>query len=69
MYINSIKIGNVELENNIFLAPMAGITDQPFRILCKEYGAGLVYTEMISSKGIFYDDTKTKKLILKQIEP
>lgn len=63
MYINSIKIGNVKLENNIFLAPMAGVTDQPFRILCKEFGAGLVYTEMVSSKGIFYDDSKTKKLM------
>lgn len=63
MYINSIKIGNVKLENNVFLAPMAGITDQPFRILCKEFGAGLVYTEMISSKGIFYDDSKTKKMM------
>lgn len=63
MYIKPINIGNVKLENNIFLAPMAGVTDQPFRILCKEFGAGLVYTEMISSKGIFYDDTKTKKLM------
>ena len=63
MYINSIKIGNLKLENNIFLAPMAGVTDQPFRILCKEFGAGLVYTEMVSSKGIFYDDSKTKKLM------
>ena len=63
MYIHPIKIGNVELENNIFLAPMAGISDMPFRILCKEKGAGLVYTEMVSSKGMFYDDKKTKKLM------
>ncbi len=63
MYIKSIDIGNVKLKNNIFLAPMAGITDQPFRVLCKEFGAGLVYTEMISSKGIFYDDNKTKKMM------
>ena len=63
MYIEPIKIGNVEIPNNIFLAPMAGITDLPFRILCKEHGAGLVYTEMVSSKGIFYDDSKTKKLM------
>lgn len=63
MYTKPINIGNVKLENNIFLAPMAGVTDQPFRVLCKEFGAGLVYTEMISSKGIFYDDTKTKKLM------
>ena len=63
MYIKPIKIGNVQIQNNIFLAPMAGITDLPFRILCKEHGAGLVYTEMISSKGIFYDDSKTKRLM------
>ncbi|MBO5141911.1 MAG: tRNA dihydrouridine synthase DusB [Clostridia bacterium] len=58
-----MKIGNVEIDNNIFLAPMAGISDMPFRILCKEKGAGLVYTEMVSSKGMFYDDNKTKKLM------
>lgn len=63
MYIHPVKIGNVEIENNIFLAPMAGISDMPFRILCKEKGAGLVYTEMVSSKGMFYDDRKTKKLM------
>ena len=63
MYIKPIKIGNLEIQNNIFLAPMAGITDLPFRILCKEHGAGLVYTEMVSSKGIFYDDSKTKRLM------
>ena len=40
-----MKIGSVELENNVFLAPMAGVTDRPFRLLCKEMGAGLVYTE------------------------
>lgn len=63
MFIHQIKIGNVEIKNNIFLAPMAGISDMPFRILCKEKGAGLVYTEMVSSKGMFYDDRKTKKLM------
>lgn len=63
MYIHPIKIGTVEIKNNVFLAPMAGISDMPFRILCKEKGAGLVYTEMISSKGMFYDDKKTKKLM------
>lgn len=63
MYIHAIKIGDVEINNNIFLAPMAGISDMPFRILCKEKGAGLVYTEMVSSKGMFYDDRKTKKLM------
>ena len=50
MYLKKLKIGNVELENNIILAPMAGITDLPFRVICKEYGAGLVCTEMVSSR-------------------
>lgn len=59
-----MKIGNVEIKNNIFLAPMAGITDLPFRLMCKKYGAGLVYTEMVSSKALFYGDEKTKKLLL-----
>lgn len=63
MFIKSIKLGNLELENNIFLAPMAGITDLPFRKLCKEYGPGLVFTEMVSSKGIFYGDKKTKQIL------
>ena len=63
MYIKKLKIGDVELENNIILAPMAGITDLPFRIICKNFGAGLVCTEMASSKAIFYGDEKTKKLL------
>lgn len=63
MYLKKLKIGNVELENNIFLAPMAGITDKPFRMIAKEYGPGLVCTEMISSKGLYYNDDKTKLLL------
>lgn len=63
MYLNKLKIGNLELENNIILAPMAGITDLPFRLICKEFGPGLVTTEMVSSKAILYDDDKTKKLM------
>ena len=63
MYIRKLKIGNVELENNIILAPMAGITDLPFRIICKNYGVGLVCTEMASSRAIFYGDQKTKQLL------
>ena len=58
-----MKIGNVKLENNIFLAPMAGITDLPFRLICKENGAGLVYTEMVSAKALLNDDEKTKLLL------
>ena len=63
MYLKRLKIGNVELENNIVLAPMAGITDLPFRLICKGFGPGLVCTEMISSKGLFYNDEKTKLLL------
>lgn len=63
MYLKKLKIGNIELENNILLAPMAGITDKPFRMLCKEYGAGLVCTEMVSSKGLYYNDEKTGLLL------
>ena len=63
MFIHPLKIGNVELNNNIFLAPMAGITDKPFRIMCEEQSKpGLVFTEMISSKAIHYKDEKTQKL-------
>ena len=63
MFIKKLKIGNVELENNIFLAPMAGITDLPFRLVCKKYNPGLVYTEMVSGKGLMYNDEKTKLLL------
>ena len=63
MYIKEINIGNVCIKNNVFLAPMAGVTDKPFRIICKDFGAGLVYTEMASSRAIFYNDIKTKKLL------
>ena len=58
-----MKIGNVELENNIFLAPMAGVTDMPFRRMCKRYGCGFVYSEMVSAKGLFYKDKKTDTLM------
>ena len=63
MYLHPLKIGNVELENNILLGPMAGITDLPFRIVCKDFGAGLVCTEMASSKAIYYNDKKTKDIL------
>lgn len=63
MYLKKLKIGNIELENNIILAPMAGITDLPFRKICKEFEPGLVCTEMVSSKAIFHDDSKTKLLM------
>lgn len=57
-----MEIGNIKLQNNIFLAPMAGVTDKTYRTICKEMGAGLVFTEMVSSKGLYYEDEKTKKL-------
>lgn len=64
MYLKKLKIGNVELENNIILAPMAGVTDLPFRKICKKYGnPGLVCNEMVSSKAIVYKDTKTLSMI------
>lgn len=58
-----LKIGNVELDNNLILAPMAGVTDLPFRLLCKEQGCGLLYTEMVSAKAILYKNRNTKELL------
>ncbi len=63
MYLKKLKIGNVELEKNLILAPMAGVTDLSFRKICKEFEPGLVCTEMVSGKAIFYDDSKTKLLM------
>lgn len=58
-----MKISNLQFNNNVFLAPMAGVTDIAFRGLCKEMGCGLVYTEMVSSKGLFYGSENTEKLL------
>lgn len=58
-----MKIGNIEFKNNVFLAPMAGVTDISFRGLCKEQGCGLVYTEMVSAKALYYGSDNTKKLL------
>ncbi len=59
-----LKIGNIELENNLILAPMAGVTDLPFRMICKKYGnPGLVCNEMVSSKAIHFQDEKTLKML------
>lgn len=58
-----MKIGSFTTENNVFLAPMAGVTDLPFRKICRRYGAGLVYSEMISAKGLYYNDKKTAELM------
>lgn len=62
-----MQLGNLNLSGNFFLAPMAGITDLPFRILCKEQGASLVYTEMVSAKAMHYNDKET--LALTQTHP
>ena len=62
-YIKKLRIGNVELENNLILAPMAGVTNRPFRMICKEYGAGMVCTEMASARAMFHNDLKTKRLL------
>ena len=58
-----MKIGNVTLENNTILAPMAGVTDLPFRLLCKEQGAGLLCMEMVSAKAIYYNNKNTEALM------
>ncbi len=58
-----LKIGNIQLISNVILAPMAGVTDITYRTICKEMGAGLVYTEMVSAKGLYYKDVKTSTLM------
>ena len=57
------KIGNVELKNNVVLAPMAGICDSAFRRICKEMGVGLIYAEMVSDKALMYDSKKTMDML------
>jgi nifR3 family TIM-barrel protein len=59
----AFKIGNLTIENQIILAPMAGVSNSPFRILTRRYGAGLVFAEMVSDKGLMYANEKTKKLL------
>lgn len=61
--IKTLKIGNITLENNLILAPMAGVTDLPFRLLCREQGAGLLCMEMVSAKAILYKNKNTKELL------
>lgn len=58
-----MKIGNVEIKGNVALAPMAGVTDLPFRLLCKENGCGYLYTEMVSAKAILYNNKNTEALL------
>lgn len=61
--MSQLTIGNVTLDNNVILAPMAGVTDLPFRLLCKEQGAGLLCMEMVSAKAILYHNKNTEKLL------
>ena len=69
MYLKKLKIGNVELENNLILAPMAGVTDLPFRLITKKYGnPGLLCNEMVSSKAICYKDEKTHSMLITENE-
>ena len=63
MYLKELKIGNVVLKNNLILAPMAGVTNLPFRIICEKFEPGMVCTEMASSKAMFHNDQKTKRLL------
>lgn len=63
MKLAPIKIGDTVVENNVFLAPLAGYTNYPFRRLCKGYGAGLCYTEMVSAKGLKYGNENTQELL------
>lgn len=62
-----LRIGNTVLENNVILAPMAGVTDLPFRVLCREQGAGCVVTEMVSAKAVLYNNKNTRELL--QLDP
>lgn len=61
--MSKLTIGNVTLDNNIVLAPMAGVTDLPFRLLCKQQGAGLICMEMVSAKAIYYNNKNTEELM------
>ena len=63
MRLTPITIQNITVENNVFLAPLAGYTNYPFRRLCKGYGAGLCYTEMVSAKGLKYGSENTEELL------
>lgn len=58
-----VKLGQITTPNNVFLAPMAGITDLPFRLICKEFECGMLYTEMVSAKGLMYESDKTNQLL------
>ncbi len=62
-YIKEINIGNIKIKNNVFLAPMAGVTDIPFRKICRKFGPGLTFTEMASTKAMEFSSSKTEKIL------
>ncbi len=64
-----MKIGGVELENNIMLAPMAGVTDLSFRLLCREQGSSYTVTEMVSAKAVLYNNRNTDILLRRERSP
>ena len=64
--MQTLKIGDVSLKNNLILAPMAGVTDLPFRLLCKEQGAGLLCMEMVSAKAIYFNNKNTEELQIRK---
>lgn len=63
MRLTPVQVGNIQIESNVFLAPLAGYTNYPFRRICKRYGAGLCYTEMVSGKGLKYGSENTEELL------
>lgn len=63
-----MRIGNFETPGNVFLAPMAGVTDLPFRLICKQFEASLLYTEMINAKAVCYEDKNTFDMLLVEDE-
>lgn len=65
---NGLKIGSLELSSKVLAAPMAGVSDSSFRILCREFGAGAVYTEMVSAKALYYQNENTNDLLYKTTE-
>ena len=63
MAVFNKKIGNITFDNPFFLAPLAGVTDEAMRLICKDFGASMMYTEMISAKGLYYGDRKSRNMI------
>lgn len=62
-YLKKLHIGNITTESNVFMAPLAGYTSYPFRVMCRKLGAGLAFTEMVSANGLKYNDKATAKLL------